>query len=752
MNQIKIRPIPHPLNGTVRVPGSKSLTNRALLIASLANGTTRLTNALFSDDSLFMVKALQALGFPVQLNEANHEITIDGLGGEIPSHKAELFTGNAGTAARFLCAFLTLGNGDYILDGDERMRERPIGGLVEALTQLGAKIIPVDISGQTPVNRRSTIAACEICPPVRISSAGLPGGKTHIAGDISSQYLSALLMIAPYARHTVDISLSTDLSSKPYVDMTIAIMRDFGVDICRNGYQSFSIPAGKYKPLDPYAIESDASAASYFFAAPAICGGSVRVDNISRQSRQGDLAFIDILQAMGCTVTENGNSVTVTGSNELHGMDVNLSNIPDTAQTLAVVAPFATSPTRIRGIASARFKETDRIRATCTELTRLGVRVEEHDDGLTVYPCRNFKPATIRTYHDHRMAMAFALIGLRIPGITIADPGCVSKTFPKFFDVLSGLEHDPQNKPLVRTTKQLPGQNQPHIKTPMQPSTFRLGLTGYPLEHSLSPILHAAALTSCALHGDYTLFPIHPDDHQGLKDLLARIRSKEIQGLNVTLPHKQNVIPWLDELTPTARNIGAVNTIYLREDRLIGDNTDAPGFLTDLKKSIGQTVFSRRPSALILGAGGAARAVVYALTQDGWEVTIAARRLAQSREIARCFENVKIIKMDSLQFQRLNLQLIVNATPIGMMPDIDQTPWPAGMPFPPQVMVYDLVCNPHETKLVGGARAQGLSATTGAGMLVEQAALAFEIWTGCKVATSVLFETLKYELNYMEKP
>ncbi len=422
MTSLEIKPISHPLNASVRLPGSKSLTNRALLIASLANGTTRLTNALFSDDPRYFAKALQTLGFDVQLDEANHEMTVTGLGGKIPANKAELFIGNAGTAARFLSAFLTLGNGEYVLDGDARMRERPIGDLVEALTRLGAKL-------DTANN----------CPPVKIFAAGLPGGKTKIAGNISSQFLSALLMVAPYAKSPIEIELTNDLNSKPYVDMTIATMRDFGIEIDRDEYRSFRVPITNYESRITYSVESDASAASYFFAASAICGGTVRVENISRKSKQGDIAFLDILQQMGCSIKEGDNFIKVTGNQSLMGIDVDMRDIPDTAQTLATIAPFASSSTRIRGIASARVKETDRIHATCTELTRLGVSVEEHEDGLTIYPCEKFTPAITQTYNDHRMAMAFSLIGLRANNVTIENPACVSKTFPNYFEVLESL-------------------------------------------------------------------------------------------------------------------------------------------------------------------------------------------------------------------------------------------------------------------------------------------------------------------------
>jgi len=434
---LAIRPIDHPLNASVRVPGSKSITNRALLIAALAKGTTRITNALFSDDSRYFANALKALGFDVQLDEENHEMTVTGRGGEIPARKAELFIGNAGTAARFLSAFLTLGTGEYILDGEPRMRERPIGDLVDALEQLGATVEPLYPSGK---GRQF------ICPPVKILESGLPGGRASIAGDISSQFLSALLMVAPYAQKPVELTLSTELNSRPYVDMTLAVMREFGVHVTRHGHERFIVNKGEYQPKKTYAVESDASAASYFFAAPAICGGTVRVGNISRRSLQGDIAFLDVLKQMGCEVTEEKDFIEVVSfrpgdlnEDRLRGVDVDMRDIPDTAQTLAAVAPFANSPTTIRGIASARVKETDRVHATCVELSRLGVQVEEHADGMTIHPCRKFTPAAVQTYHDHRMAMAFSLIGLRVEGITIENPSCVAKTFPKYFEVLESL-------------------------------------------------------------------------------------------------------------------------------------------------------------------------------------------------------------------------------------------------------------------------------------------------------------------------
>jgi len=272
---------------------------------------------------------------------------------------------------------------------------------------------------------------------------------------------------------------------------------------------------------------------------------------------------------------------------------------------------------------------------------------------------------------------------------------------------------------------------------------IRLGLIGYPLGHSLSPKIHNAALKSCGLEGDYSLFPISPEDKQGLKDLLGRVRSGEIAGLNVTIPYKQNVIEFMDELTPTAQAIGAVNTIYLRENKLIGDNTDAPGFLSDLEKFIGNWELGIGRSALVLGAGGSARAVVFALANDGWKASITARRLEQAQELASQFENATAIELNLQTFQLSNFHLIVNTTPVGMTPNIDRSPLPENLSLPQHVVVYDLVYNPSETILVRDTRSQGLRATTGLGMLIEQAALAFGLWTGHNPPRDILLESVR---------
>ncbi len=446
MNQpsISIQPVSQPLTATLRVPGSKSMTNRALMVSALAEGTTVLTNALFSDDSLVFAESLRRLGFDVQLDTREevgqksfpasyltdmgslHSMTVTGLAGRIPADRAVLYTGNAGTAARFLMAMVTLGHGHYILDGDERMRQRPMQDLITALQPLGAHIDGSHL-------------------PVSIQAQGLQGGCTVVSGDVSSQFLSGLLLAAPYAKHPVEVRVVQGLSSKPFVELTLAVMADFGIRVEREGYDRFLISPQVYHSPGIYPIECDATAASYFFAAPAICGGTVKVEGLTRQSKQGDIAFLDVLAQMGCTVTDASDGVSVSGPqagpgrSALRGVALDMRDIPDTAQTLAAVAPFACTQTTIHGIASARRKETDRVAAICAELTRLGVRVEEYADGLTIYPCPNILPAAVHTYQDHRMAMAFSLIGLKVPGITILDPGCVSKTFPDYFRILSQL-------------------------------------------------------------------------------------------------------------------------------------------------------------------------------------------------------------------------------------------------------------------------------------------------------------------------
>ena len=411
------------INTTLKVVGSKSLSNRAFIISALAEGTSTLENTLIAEDTEVMAKALNTLG--IITNAEGTTFTVQGRGGKIPAKEANLNLQLSGTSIRFLAALVALGEGTYQLDGNERMRQRPIQDLLTALADLGVKTKTIYESG---------------CPPFVVEAKGIKGGKTSIAGDKSSQYLSALLMVSPYAKDPITIEVTGELQSKPFIDMTLKVISDFGVTIDRQGYESFNIAPAKYQPQN-YQIEGDAMAAGYFWAAAAITGGRVKIDNVGSTSTQGDKRLADILGEMGCRVnwTENSCEVIAPTSGILKGGNFDLNDMPDQAQTLAVVALFADVPVRIENVWNMRIKETDRLKALNTELTKLGAQIEEGQDYIVINPLEIARAAEIDTYGDHRMAMAFALAGLRLEGITIKDPKCVAKTFPNFFDVLGQL-------------------------------------------------------------------------------------------------------------------------------------------------------------------------------------------------------------------------------------------------------------------------------------------------------------------------
>ncbi len=423
----EIAPLRSAPQAVVDLPGSKSITNRALLLAALCPQQVTITHALDSEDTQVMQESLARLGFQITKPRPD-TIIIRGEGGKIPAAQADLWVANAGTAARFLTAMVALGNGTYRLDGTPRMRQRPIQPLLDALNALGAEAVSEAGTG---------------CPPVIVRARGLKGGEVSVRGDISSQFLSALMMVAPCASSAVTIHIEGTLVSAPFVQMTLRMMKQFGVDACWEEQRArIVVPAPQQYHLTgdaTYAVEPDATAASYFFAAAAITGGRVRVQGLNRESLQGDIRFVDILEQMGCVVCWLPDAVEVQGTTALHGVDVNMSDISDTFITLAVAAPFAEGPTRIRGVEHARYQESNRVSAVATELRRLGVCVEEHIDGLTICPGTP-TGGIVQTYNDHRIAMAFALIGLRVPGIAIADPECVQKTFPNFFEKLQELQ------------------------------------------------------------------------------------------------------------------------------------------------------------------------------------------------------------------------------------------------------------------------------------------------------------------------
>ncbi len=420
MNTLRLQPIDH-LAGEITLPGSKSLSNRALLLAALARGRTRVDNLLRSDDTDRMLSALETLG--VTLEDSGAAVTVTGRGGPLVTRPGrwQLDLGLAGTALRPLTAALALGQGTFVLDGTARMRERPVADLVDALAPLGARIRYLAAPGY---------------PPLEVTGTGLDGGTTSIRGGVSSQFLTSILMAAPLARGPVTIRVEGELVSKPYIDITLHMMRHFGANASHRSYAEFSVSPGGYRSPGHCLVEGDASSASYFLAAGAIRGPGIRVAGLGADSVQGDVRFLDVLEAMGARVERAADSVVVRppASGRLAAVDLDLNHIPDAAMTVAVLALFADGTTVIRNIGNWRVKETDRLAAMAAELTRLGAVVNEGGDSLTVTPPVSWRSAVIRTYGDHRMAMCFSLTALGGVAVTIEDPDCVAKTFPDYFE------------------------------------------------------------------------------------------------------------------------------------------------------------------------------------------------------------------------------------------------------------------------------------------------------------------------------
>ncbi|WP_351088156.1 3-phosphoshikimate 1-carboxyvinyltransferase [Shewanella sp. S1-49-MNA-CIBAN-0167] len=418
MKQLRLDHITR-MNGEINIPGSKSISNRALLLATLAKGTTTLTNLLDSDDIRYMLASLKQLGVNYRLSNNNTVCELEGMGSPLNSEQAQsLFLGNAGTAMRPLCAALTLGHGEFTLTGEPRMEERPIGDLVDALRQLGADVTYLKNDG---------------FPPLTIKAKGLNGGDVEIAGNLSSQFLTALLMVAPLTKDSVNITIKGELVSKPYIDITISLMAKFGVKVINHDYARFEIPSGQqYVSPGKVLVEGDASSASYFLAAGAIKGGEVKVTGVGRLSIQGDVKFADVLAEMGADI-EWGDDYIIVRQSTLTGIDMDMNHIPDAAMTIATAALFAKGVTSIRNIYNWRIKETDRLAAMATELRKVGATVDEGHDYITITPPAVLNTAAIDTYNDHRMAMCFSILAFADCGITINDPDCTSKTFPDYF-------------------------------------------------------------------------------------------------------------------------------------------------------------------------------------------------------------------------------------------------------------------------------------------------------------------------------
>lgn len=423
MNSITLGPL-SSANGEIQIPGSKSLSNRILLLATLAKGTTKITNLLDSDDIRHMLDSLKQLGVNYRLEDEGTTCYLDGLAGPIQAEKGDLFLGNAGTAMRPLTAALCLGKGEFHLHGEPRMHERPIGDLVDALQHLG---VDVRYEGETGY------------PPLRIHANGLNGGEVSIKGNISSQFLTAILMSAPLAQGDLTIKVEGELVSKPYIDITLHAMKQFGVDVENQNYQAFVVKGGQtYQSPGEIMVEGDASSASYFLAAAAIAGGKIKVHGIGTDSVQGDVKFAEVLEKMGAKITY-GPTWVEAERNELKGVDLDMNHIPDAAMTIATTALFADGPTTIRNIYNWRVKETDRLYAMATELKKLGAEVIEGEDYISVTPVKSLQHAAIDTYNDHRIAMCFSLVAFSDTPVTINDPGCTSKTFPTYFELFRSV-------------------------------------------------------------------------------------------------------------------------------------------------------------------------------------------------------------------------------------------------------------------------------------------------------------------------
>jgi 3-phosphoshikimate 1-carboxyvinyltransferase len=431
---LDLQPVMHA-QGTVRLPGSKSISNRTLLLAALAKGTTRIFDLLASDDTHVMLMALQKLGVKWEQVGATQEYIVHGTDGVMPVHQADLFMGNAGTAIRPLTAALAVIGGDYTLHGVSRMHERPIGDLVDAMNAIGARI---EYTGEPGY------------PPLHIRRGLIHSQRMQVRGNVSSQFLTALLMAAPLMakEQPVTIDVIGDLISKPYIEITLNLMRRFGVAVERNGWQSFTVPAGQhYTSPGTIHVEGDASSASYFLAAGAIASGPVRVEGVGKDSIQGDVRFVEALEQMGATITMGDNWIEAKSNGVLKAIDADFNHIPDAAMTIAVAALYADGPTTLRNIGSWRVKETDRIAAMATELRKLGAAVEEGADYLRVTPPAQIRPAAIDTYDDHRMAMCFSLASLDSAArkgnrIRINDPKCVAKTFPDYFEAFAHIANN----------------------------------------------------------------------------------------------------------------------------------------------------------------------------------------------------------------------------------------------------------------------------------------------------------------------
>lgn len=858
-NKARVYPLTHPIKADIVVPGSKSYTNRALIIASLANGKSTLSGCSNSNDSLILVKSLQQLGIDIIRDE--NKITITGNGGKFKEFHGTINIGDAGTAMRFVTALCCLVPGEITLEGSARMHERPIKGLVDALLLLGANIEYVGEFGYAPL---------------KIKRGKLHGGKVTIDSSLSSQFLSALLMIAPMLDSPLEIILNGAITSAPYVDMTISAMQHFGASVT-NETNRYSVYNSPYMPAD-YIVEGDVSSASYFFALAAITQSTIRVNSISALSQQGDVRFVDLLEQMGCMVKKSENYIEVTGPKELQSIHADMKDMQDAAQTLAVVAAFAKGTTVMKGLKNLQLKETKRLTALQKELTKMSIECSTDGEQLIIQS-GNPKETFIHTYNDHRMAMAFAIAGTHIDDLKIESPEVANKSYPDFWETLRkiGVRIDIEKShkivligfmgagksiigkllaeslqlPLIETddeiikrsglnsvneifekkgetyfralekevlqnlsrqsnciiscgggaivhseniealkenstiiflsasfetianrikeegtrplfndiekARQLYIQRQPFygkyadevIETDnfspeeIAESIVKM-LTSDNLKtclvikdkvsKSLSPAMHNAAYKALGIDSQYIFLPrqIKPEELESA--MHYNLRASNIVAFAVTIPHKEAIIKYLDEIDETAKQIGAVNTVISNNGKLKGYNTDWQGAMNALKK----VTSLKNKKVAVLGSGGTARAICYGLSKEGCEIKIYARNARTASAIANQFggETYPWYGREEAYYA----DIIINTTPIGME-DNNSPLTCAGITD--KHIVFDVNYKKGSTQLLNLAQQKNATTIDGLEMLLQQGMLQFELYTGLKAPEEAMRAALQ---------
>lgn len=853
----RIYPLENLIKAQITIPGSKSYTNRALIIASLAKGKSILTGCSNSNDSLLLIKALKLLGVKIVLN--GNQIIVYGNGGKFKEYKGKIDVEDAGTVMRFLTALCCLVGGEITLEGSARMNQRPIKGLVNALLQLGAHI---------------TYLAEEGYPPLKIKGGKIHGGKVEVHASQSSQFISALLMIAPVLDCDLELITTGEISSTPYIDMTVSIMKQFG-SLVENKDGKYLIKVGSsYTPAN-YTIEADASSASYFFALAAITQSTIRINNLSPSSLQGDIKFVGLLEQMGCKVTKGKNYIEVTGVKELQGITADMKNMQDVAPTLAIVAAFAKGTTLLSGLKNLEIKETKRLTAIQKELTKMGIECSTDGEQITVHG-GNPKGALINTYNDHRIAMAFAIAGARVNGLQIESPDVVKKSFPNFWETLEavGLKVEFKKKtgnivligfmgagkttvakllseelqlPLIETddeiikrsgfksineifekkgeaffrkienevisdyvgrpnyiiscgggvienaenmrllkkkgrilflsasfetiTERIKNENTRPLFTDVEkakdlycqrlplykkyadeiietdyltpekivkqitetvPIKTCLVIKGSDLP-SMSPAIHNAAYEALGIESQYTFHPlqIKPEELAGV--MQKELRTSDIHAFAVTIPHKETIMNYLDEMDETAKEIGAVNTVVNTNGKLKGYNTDWQGAINTLLKFTSL----KNKKVAILGSGGTARALAYGLTKEGCEISIYARNKNTASAMAKQFR-CKIYAWDERE-DACKADIIINTTPIGR--EDDATPL-SGKSIQKKHVIFDVNYKKGSTQLLNLARSKNAIVIDGLEMLLQQGMLQFELYTGLKAPESAMREAL----------